>query len=33
VELGVLLRDAAFAQSIESMMTSKHGVLYELVVG
>lgn len=33
VELGVLLRDAAFAQSIESMMTSKHGVLYELVAG
>jgi phosphatidylserine/phosphatidylglycerophosphate/cardiolipin synthase-like enzyme len=31
VELGVLVRDSALAESIESTMTSKHGTLYELM--
>lgn len=31
VEFGVLIRDVAFAESVESTMTSKHGSLYELV--
>ena len=30
VEFGVLIRDVAFAESVESTMTSKHGSLYEL---
>jgi phosphatidylserine/phosphatidylglycerophosphate/cardiolipin synthase-like enzyme len=30
VEFGLLVRDAALAQSVESTMTSKHGSLYEL---
>jgi phosphatidylserine/phosphatidylglycerophosphate/cardiolipin synthase-like enzyme len=31
VEFGLLVRDAALAESVESTMTSKHGTLYELV--
>lgn len=31
VEFGVLIRDAALALSVEAMMASKHGSLYELV--
>lgn len=31
VELGLLVRDAALAGSVESTMTAKHGSLYELV--
>lgn len=31
IEFGVLIRDVAFAESVESTMTSKHGSLYELV--
>jgi phosphatidylserine/phosphatidylglycerophosphate/cardiolipin synthase-like enzyme len=31
VELGLVVRDAALADSVESTMTSKHGSLYELV--
>lgn len=31
VEFGLLVRDAALAESVESTMTSKHGSLYELV--
>ena len=31
VEFGLLIRDAALAESVESTMTSKHGSLYELV--
>lgn len=31
VEFGVLIRDAALAESIESTMFSKHGTLYELI--
>ncbi|GAA4759116.1 DISARM system phospholipase D-like protein DrmC [Gordonia alkaliphila] len=31
IEFGVLLRDSALAESVESTMTSKHGSLYELV--
>jgi phosphatidylserine/phosphatidylglycerophosphate/cardiolipin synthase-like enzyme len=30
VEFGLLVRDAALAESVESTMTSKHGSLYEL---
>ena len=30
VEFGLLVRDAALAESVESTMTSKHGTLYEL---
>ena len=31
IEFGLLVRDAALAESVESTMTSKHGTLYELV--
>jgi len=31
VEFGLLVRDAALAESVESTMTSKHGTLYDLV--
>lgn len=31
VEFGLLVRDAALAESVESTMTSKHGSLYNLV--
>ncbi|MDQ1538432.1 MAG: hypothetical protein QOE58_2825 [Actinomycetota bacterium] len=31
IEFGLLVRDAALAESVESTMTSKHGSLYELV--
>jgi phosphatidylserine/phosphatidylglycerophosphate/cardiolipin synthase-like enzyme len=31
IELGLLVHDAALAESIEVMMISKHGTLYELV--
>jgi phosphatidylserine/phosphatidylglycerophosphate/cardiolipin synthase-like enzyme len=31
VEFGLLVRDAALAESLEATMTSKHGSLYELV--
>lgn len=31
VEFGLLVRDSALAESVESTMTSKHGSLYELV--
>ncbi len=31
VEFGLLVRDSALAESVESTMTSKHGTLYELV--
>jgi phosphatidylserine/phosphatidylglycerophosphate/cardiolipin synthase-like enzyme len=30
VEFGLLVRDSALAESVESTMTSKHGTLYEL---
>jgi phosphatidylserine/phosphatidylglycerophosphate/cardiolipin synthase-like enzyme len=30
IEFGLLVRDAALAESVESTMTSKHGSLYEL---
>ncbi|MBY6676544.1 cardiolipin synthase [Rhodococcus sp. BP-332] len=33
IELGVLIRDTALAESIEETMKSKHGSLYELVLG
>ncbi len=32
VELGLLVHDTSLAESIESLMRSKHGVLYERVV-
>lgn len=32
VEFGLLVRDTALAESVESTMTSKHGSLYELVL-
>ena len=31
VEFGLLIRDSALAESVETTMTSKHGSLYELV--
>lgn len=31
IEFGLLVRDAALAESVESTMSSKHGSLYELV--
>jgi phosphatidylserine/phosphatidylglycerophosphate/cardiolipin synthase-like enzyme len=31
IELGILVQDAALAESIESLLRGKHGVLYELV--
>ena len=31
VEFGILVRDSALATSVEAMMTSKHGSLYELI--
>lgn len=31
VEFGLLVRDSALAESVETTMTSKHGTLYELV--
>ncbi len=31
VEFGLLLRDSALTESVESTMTSKHGTLYELI--
>lgn len=31
IEFGLLIRDSALAESVESTMTSKHGVLYTLV--
>ncbi|WP_454132228.1 DISARM system phospholipase D-like protein DrmC [Microbacterium lacticum] len=31
VEFGILVRDGALATSVEAMMTSKHGSLYELI--
>lgn len=31
VEFGLLIRDSALAESVESTMTSKHGSLYDLV--
>lgn len=31
IELGLLIRDSALAESVESTMASKHGTLYELV--
>jgi phosphatidylserine/phosphatidylglycerophosphate/cardiolipin synthase-like enzyme len=30
VEFGLLVRDAALAESVEATMTSKHGILYQL---
>ncbi len=33
VEFGLLVRDSALAETVESTMTSKHGTLYELVQG
>jgi phosphatidylserine/phosphatidylglycerophosphate/cardiolipin synthase-like enzyme len=31
VEFGALVRDSAFAESVEASMRSKHGSLYELM--
>lgn len=31
IEFGLLVQDSALAQSVESTMASKHGILYELV--
>lgn len=33
VEFGLLVRDSALGESVESTMSSKHGTLYELVQG